>query len=241
LRAASCKLAWRAESRRITPSGRHVMGYGFRGLLASVALASLAVAGGPASAHPHAWIDRRTEIVFGESGAVDGLRQTWTFDEYYTIYALDGLDEDQDGVIEKEVLDGLLKQIMGKLGPYRFFTDAKVAGETAEIGLHPERSHGYEDGRFIISFEVTFPNPIAVAETPLVYGVFDPTYYIEILHEKGDEAVQLVNAPAECHSTLVKPEPSFEMMTLAASADVDVTANDTLGAAFAERVTIACD
>ncbi len=51
-----------------------------------------------AFAHPHVWIDMRSDIVFTDDGLIKGINLEWTFDDDYTKMALDGLDSNGDGV-----------------------------------------------------------------------------------------------------------------------------------------------
>ena len=61
-----------------------------------VIVAGLVAFAGPAFAHPHVWIDARGEVLF-ENGAIAGMRHHWTFDPYFSAWAIQGLDTDGDG------------------------------------------------------------------------------------------------------------------------------------------------
>ena len=64
----------------------------------------------PVSAHPHTWIDLRTIAIFDAQGRISALRVLWTFDEFYTAFAIDGMDKDGDGKIShEEFLDAVTK------------------------------------------------------------------------------------------------------------------------------------
>ena len=66
------------------------------------AAGSLAVAwlcwrsGAPAQAHPHVWITFETTVLY-DKGTFIGVRHKWTFDEFYTAMAIEGLDKNKDG------------------------------------------------------------------------------------------------------------------------------------------------
>ena len=62
------------------------------------------LAAAPARAHPHAWIDLKTTVLFDDQGRVTGLRQRWVFDEVYSMFAIDGFDNDGDGQPDDEML-----------------------------------------------------------------------------------------------------------------------------------------
>jgi ABC-type uncharacterized transport system substrate-binding protein len=61
----------------------------------AVALLCLAFASA-ADAHPHMWITVETTVLH-ENGAFFGLRHKWTFDEFYTAAAIEGLDKNKTG------------------------------------------------------------------------------------------------------------------------------------------------
>lgn len=72
----------------------------------AVALGCLLTAAscGQAIAHPHVWIDMRSDVVFNEDGLITGLNLSWSFDDGYTQMALDGLDANGDGVYSQDEL-----------------------------------------------------------------------------------------------------------------------------------------
>ena len=56
------------------------------------------VVGPPVAAHPHVWATVRSEIVLDANHQITGIRHHWTFDEFYTAMAVEGLDANKDGV-----------------------------------------------------------------------------------------------------------------------------------------------
>ena len=92
------------------------------GLLAG--LATLAgVLAGPAAAHPHVWITVETTLMY-DQGAFSGLRHKWTFDQYYTAMAIEGLDKNKDGKYDREELAELAKVNIDGLKEFAYFTTA---------------------------------------------------------------------------------------------------------------------
>lgn len=90
--------------------------------VATLAVCSLAL---PASAHPHVWVSVDTTVVV-EKGAVVGFRHKWTFDEFYSAMAIDGLDTNKDGIYSREELAELAKVNIDGLKEFKFFTFAKL-------------------------------------------------------------------------------------------------------------------
>ena len=83
--------------------------------------------------------------------------------------------------------------------------------------------------------------PVAPTGGGITYSIYDPTYYIDLLHARDPGAIRLADAPAACRQRLVAPNPSFEAVSLAAAADRTQSLGEGIGALFAESVVIACD
>ncbi|RYD93620.1 MAG: DUF1007 family protein, partial [Sphingomonadales bacterium] len=74
-----------------------------QGLLGgAVIAAALALSAGVAQAHPHIWIDAKAKIVFNDQGELTGIYNTWTFDEAFSVWQIQGLDTNNDGVTSSE-------------------------------------------------------------------------------------------------------------------------------------------
>ena len=78
-------------------------------------------------------------------------------------------------------------------------------------------------------------------DMPMHYAIYDPTYYIEMVHAETDQAITLVNAPGGCRAAMKQPNPDPEQIMLAASLDRTQSAGDGLGRFFAEDVSLTCD
>jgi ABC-type uncharacterized transport system substrate-binding protein len=92
-----------------------------------------------------------------------------------------------------------------------------------------------------MAFLLPFAEPGALKGVELTYSVFDPTYYIEVLHAEGGTPIRLVDAPGNCRADRVPPNPDPQSVSLAASLDRTQSAGDGLGVFFAESVKIRCD
>ena len=193
----------------------------------------------PAHAHPHVWIDVSVEVVF-DQGKVTGLRETWLFDDYYTAYATEDMDEDGDGKPDAHRLRALLEENMSNLAEYNYFTQVTSGSGDVAFGKITEMSSQMNGARLEMTFLLPLAAPLDVHKPGMVYGIFDPTYYIEMLHAEKPDAIRLTAAPAGCSKQLEKPKPTMEATMLAASLDRLQTASNGLGALFAERVTIQC-
>ncbi|HEY7670413.1 MAG TPA: DUF1007 family protein, partial [Hyphomicrobium sp.] len=64
-------------------------------IMPAAALASLLALPSGAGAHPHVWVSVEATVLYA-SGAIAGLQEAWTFDEFYTAQAIEGLDKNGD-------------------------------------------------------------------------------------------------------------------------------------------------
>lgn len=95
---------------------------------AALVAATVSLAPAPAGAHPHVWITTETTVLY-ENGTIVGLRHKWSFDDFYTAMALQGLDANNDGVYDRSELAELAKVNMDGLKEFDYFTVARLATE----------------------------------------------------------------------------------------------------------------
>ena len=58
----------------------------------------------PAAAHPHVWVTVHSEILLNPDRQITGIRHAWTFDEFYSTMAVQGLNTNGDGVLSADEL-----------------------------------------------------------------------------------------------------------------------------------------
>ncbi len=207
----------------------------FLGLLIAVSAYSSSV-----TAHPHAWIDLKTTPLFNDKGEVIGLKQLWLFDDFYSAYILQTLPKADDGLYEQKAVDELAKLNLQNLEEYKYFTVIKGDEKPLEHGKVTKYKSYVEGNRLAMEFDLPLKKPIDPKSVPVEYLVYDPIYYIEILHVKSDDAVTLPKA-GPCVYSLVPPSPAREQSLAAANLDRDDTAEYGFGVYFAEIVSLTCD
>lgn len=89
-------------------------------------------------------------------------------------------------------------------------------------------------------FTAPLETPVDIIEKDLSYRVYDPTYYVEILHMKDDVVAFRGPEAGRCTGRITAPTPSMEAVSLAQSLPPDAEPDDSLGSMFAERVDIEC-
>jgi ABC-type uncharacterized transport system substrate-binding protein len=195
------------------------------------------LAGGPAAAHPHAWFDVAVEVLFTADGRIAALRETWLLDEFYTAFATEGTETGPDGRPSQQTLDDILHENMTNLADYGYFTEIRSGGALVDTAAPREMATRLDGDRIRMQFVLPMASPVA---PPVVYAVFDPTFYIDMTHKEGTGSIRLVGAPEGCTVRLEHPQPTFDEIMLAASLDQTATSDDTLGILFAEKAEVSC-
>ncbi|WP_339830450.1 DUF1007 family protein [uncultured Parvibaculum sp.] len=207
-------------------------------LLAAM-LGGIATAG-PAVAHPHVWIDLKTEAHIDGEGRFAALTIVWIFDEFYSAFALDGLEK-PGGAYKPEDLAALTDVNMTNLEEWNYFAEVTRGGETAKFGK-PRDAHSAWDeksGRLTLTFTLPLEEPqLATAATPAKFRVFDPSYYISIDYVEKDP-LRLVGAAADrCATRIETPNVENVWTTLPETA---FTGSQTqFGEMFAATATLTC-
>lgn len=194
----------------------------------------------PAGSHPHAWIDLTVRVLFDEDGRAAGLRETWLFDDFYTAFAMEGLGQDVDGTPSDEALEIIRRENLANLQEFDYFTKVTVGGESVFLEPATESSATMVGPRLSMSFTVAFDAPRALAGSTLDYAIFDPSYYIEMLHADRFDAIGFEDAPEGCGFELTAPNPTFEAVSLAAALDRTQSGPENMGELFAQTVSVTC-
>jgi ABC-type uncharacterized transport system substrate-binding protein len=205
--------------------------------LASVALA----AASPALAHPHVWVDTRTQILFDSADRMTGLQHVWTFDEGYTAFVTHGLPRTPDGGIDPKELEELAALNAESLVDFDYFSELKTDGVDRVFADPTEYGMVYENGRVTLTFTLPLAEPVA-APRLLVLEVSDPTYFVSFRMQDGDDAVQMAGGPQGCATTITRPAAAdiAQMQNLSEAFFEALTAAGSFGEQLANRALIAC-
>ncbi len=214
-------------------------------LFAIAGLAALLLSPLSVVAHPHVWIDMTTKVLFDQKGHVRGLEVHWLFDPFYSAF-LDLRVKELEKAGNKNAYASFAKNMAGRIKEHGYFTEATAdkvrldfkSFSNTEAGKLTE---GKDTERFWVRFQLNLEKPVDPKQKNFTYAVYDPTYYIEILHREKKPAFTMVGIQeGRCWGHLIKPRPDAEAKTLAASLDKTESAGDTLGRLFAEKVSLQC-
>lgn len=197
----------------------------------------------PAYAHPHVWIDLKTNLIFNEAGELAALKINWTFDEFYSAFAVEEFKKDASGGYAASDLEKLATLNLTNLRDYQYFTDVLVAGKPVKTGIAHDGLSTWDakSGLLTLNFVLPLATPVRPdAKTPLSFRIYDPSFYIAIDYVK-DNPITMAGGPHDgCKTSTDIPDPETTWTGLPESAFTGV-GGAKLGLNFASTTTLICD
>ena len=207
----------------------------------TIALTSLLIAAGAASAHPHVWVTMKSAVVYGPDGSITGVRHAWTFDDMYSAFAVQGLESKKRGEFTTEELKPLAQVNVESLKEYDFFTYAKANGKNVTFAEPVDYSLEFNAKDTVLTLHFMLPLKAPLKAKALDFEVFDPSYFVDFsLVEK--DPVSLEKAPAGCQIGLAKPQEMTKEMAqrLAEIPPGGQIPENSFGAAYANKISVQC-
>ncbi len=208
-----------------------------RSLRAALTVFTLLAATAAAQAHPHVWVTAQSELIYAADGTITGVRHSWTFDEMFSTYALQGIETKQKGVYSRQELAPLARTNVESLKEYAFFTYAKGDGKKQRFQEPIDYYLEYKDTALVLHFTLPFKTPFKASE--LALEVFDPSYFVAFSLAK-DRPIKLVGAPASCKLDIERPRDGTAATQKLTEENFLSGENSNYGAMFANKVTVAC-
>lgn len=194
---------------------------------------------GTLTAHPHAWIDLRVSVLFTEAGNLKALRQEWAFDPTYSHLLLEDLAAGQPDLDLDTALQVMAERMLGNLREHDYFTEIEMGALRLEPAPARNGSLNLRQRRLHLQFELPLEAARPDPTQPLSYRVYDPTYWIEILHD-AEDVIHLAGGSG-CSTRIESPRPEARLVAYAATLDRNQRAPiEDLGRPFAEVVSVEC-
>jgi len=197
------------------------------------------LAGSAALAHPHVWVVMKSELAYAPDGTVTGVRHAWTFDDMFSTFATQGLEQKTKGVFTREELTPLAKVNIDSLKEFDYFTYAKTGDKKVTFGAPRDYWLEFKNNELTLHFTLPLAAPLKTSS--FSFEVYDPSYYVDFAFaEKG--GMSLSGAPVACKLTVAKPQE----MTLERGKQLgeaffnNLNSSNNWGAQFASKVTVAC-
>ncbi len=216
-----------------------------RWITAAAVFAVTMCASAPAMAHPHVWIEMRSDVVFDDQGLITGMNLMWTFDDAYAAMAVDGLDANGDGVYSPQELEPLTKENLQSLKDYDYFTVMRFNGENQPFGTIVESGQIWSNNKLQLHFQLPLKTPVDPVKGAFAAKVYDPEFYIAIDYVKDEPVSVTGNMPKNCQ-LVVKPVPTdaeieaTRTMLATKGKDWKPETTEDFGEVFAQPVAIQC-
>ncbi|MFN8693416.1 MAG: DUF1007 family protein [Holosporales bacterium] len=191
-------------------------------------------------AHPHAWIEIKSTLLFNKAGEIEAIKQQWLFDEFYTEFMIHDFGLKKNGVLDTAKLQSIAEQNLKNLHDYSYFTFMDSDEKRIDFKNHSDVSSTIEGQNIVLNFTISLKKPINPRTKKVSYRIYDPSYYIEMLHAEKDGFNAMGNSTS-CALTREQPKPNAAYISLAAAMDKNAKATEDLGGFFAERIHIDCN
>jgi ABC-type uncharacterized transport system substrate-binding protein len=208
-----------------------------RALFGLLLAAAMTLVAGAASAHPHVWITATSELLYAADGSITGVRHSWTFDDMFSAYAVQGLESKTKGAYTREELGPLAQTNVESLKEYAYFTFARADGKKERFQEPVDYFLDYKDTVLTLHFTLPLKNPVKPKQ--LVLEVFDRSYFIDFQMAK-DNPVKLVGAPAGCQMKLDRPSDGSATAQKLNEQTFLNGENSNFGMMFANKITVDC-
>lgn len=200
--------------------------------------------GDDAGAHPHIFVDAGAGFLFTEDGQLRGLRISWTYDAFTTLFLFDtlNLDRDGDGRLDDSDRAAIVAGETDWPPEYNGDVYLELAGQDRAL-TRPENAVALmEDDRITVAFDLPLEQPADMAGNTAVLRLYDPTYYYDYTILPDAEA--LPSVPESCTADLIPFEPDAAAAALqsqlAALSREETPEQENVGRLFADKVRLTC-
>jgi ABC-type uncharacterized transport system substrate-binding protein len=205
-------------------------------------LVCLLAAGGSASAHPHVWVTMNEELLYAPDGSVTGVRNAWTFDDMFSAFATQGIEQKTKGTFTRAELAPLAQVNVDSLKEYAYFTYAKANGKKLKEAFLPPIDYflDYDPKATVLTLHFTLPFKTPLKAKAVEIEIYDPEFFIDFGFA-AKNPVRLVGAPADCALSVNKPQDDYFPAELRLDKNFATSeANIGMGADFANKIQVAC-
>jgi ABC-type uncharacterized transport system substrate-binding protein len=194
----------------------------------------------PATAHPHVWVTTEVQVDFG-NGAITGFTHKWSFDEFYTTMAVEGLDKNKDGKYSREELSELAKVNIEGLKEFEYFTFPTLAG--AKLAITDPSDYWLEHNNGILSlhFKLPLAQPVLTDAKDFQFQVTDPSFYIAFDMSKKDPVKLAANAPKGCKLKIGAAKGESADAKKLGESFFQQLGGNTMGAGMAQPIGVVCE
>lgn len=179
---------------------------------------------------------------FDDAERLTALDVVWTFDEFYSAFAVQDFKKRADGTYNPADLAKLADVNLTNLKDWHYFTEVAANGKPLKLRAAKNGGSSYDtkSGRLTMKFTVPLTVPVAATKTaPIRFKIYDPSYYIAIDYVKKDPIAMASDKHDGCKASVAVPNAEKIWTGLPESAFMGPNAA-MLGANFATTATLVC-
>jgi ABC-type uncharacterized transport system substrate-binding protein len=166
-----------------------------------------------AEAHPHVWVSVKTTVLF-KGGAIVGLQQHWTFDEFYAAMAIEGLDKNNDGVYDRQELAPLAQVNMDGMKEFKYFTFAKLGDAAVELSPPTDYWLEYTNKLLTLHFTLPLAKAVPAKANGLSFSTYDSSFFIAFELAEKDPIALRGKVHSGCKAIVAKDEDEADTKRL---------------------------
>ena len=197
------------------------------------------------AAHPHVWINNRTDVIFNDQGLITGIAVEWDFDKEYTKIAIEGLDANDDGYYSAGELQLLATENIKALKDYDYFV--YMRDDKKKLAYQEVTEYGQVHSNDVLKMYFTVPlaEPIDPKTTKFNYAIYDPSFFIAIDYPDQSAVSAIGKRPANCNVTLHQPQgdentAETRQMLSEKPPEWEPSTEEDFGSLFAQAVSVTC-
>jgi ABC-type uncharacterized transport system substrate-binding protein len=205
-----------------------------------LSVAALLALTAAAQTHPHVWVTMQTELVYAPDGRVTGLRHAWTFDDMFSEYATQGIQQKVKGQFTRDELKALAEENVNSLKEYGFFNFLRVEGKQIKDVIADPKDYWLDYKNQMLTLNFTLPLKEPVKAKDLQVEIYDPDFFVNFVFGEKN-AVKLTGAPATCN--FVTKQPGEEQFPATQRLDKSLRESDAnagMGAMYASKIFVKC-
>lgn len=195
-----------------------------------------------ALAHPHIFAEARLEVIAGDDGNVQELRNVWRFDEMFSSSVLLDFDTNTDLKLDEKELAELGEVMRTSLADFDYFTTITLDGKPEKI-QKPDAIHVSFDQNQVMIFFAVKPEKTLPLKGKLTFGIYDPSMYTAIDFPTDEDLVAQGSGVSACKREVVRPDPD-EIIAENSATLTEAFFNDPTGTdmskLFATRLELTC-
>lgn len=194
------------------------------------------------AAHPHSFIDLKNKVLV-ENTLLKGFQMEWTMDEIASAELIYELNQSADKAETTKSITAEMTQTAIENHYFSYLYDAQKQPIkfTAEPSNTEFKIHGNR-----VTFYVTFyvARPYELKNNPVHFYTYEPSYYMGMEYNRTQDLSVSEN---RCQATLTQPQVDNALRLYASGLDKNQSPepaareDESLGAKFAQKVSIVCE